>query len=233
MISLSNMLFISVIIPAFNEEVSLPKVLKDLPRAMIQDLIVVNNASTDETAEVAVHGGARVVNEPKRGYGQACLAGIMALSPETDIVVFIDGDHSDHAEQLPLLLGPIMQDGYDFVIGSRALGCREKGAMTPQAFYGNKLACFLMKAFWKIQYTDLGPFRAITYDALKRIGMTDQDFGWTIEMQIKAVERGLKVKEVPVDYRKRIGRSKISGTVKGTILAGYKILWTIFKYRFQ
>jgi len=224
--------FISVIIPAFNEEKSLPKVLTDLPRNMIQEIIVVNNASTDNTAQVAQDHQCRVVYEPKQGYGQACLTGISTLNPKTDIIVFIDGDHSDHGEQLEKIIEPIVSQGYDFVIGSRVLGTREKGAMTPQAYYGNKLACFLMKIFWQVSYTDLGPFRAITHKALKQLNMSDQDFGWTIEMQIKAVEHKLKFMEIPVDYRRRIGKSKISGTLRGTILAGEKILRTIFKYKF-
>ncbi len=224
---------ICVIIPAFNEELSLPKVVADLPKALIKEIIVVNNASTDQTARVARELGCRVIDEPKRGYGQACLAGIAALNPQTDIVVFIDGDYSDHGEQLERIISPIIYDDYDFVLGSRALGKREEGAMTPQAFWGNKLACFLMKQFWHASYTDLGPFRAIKFSALKKINMTDTNFGWTIEMQIKVIEKGLKIKEVPVDYRKRIGHSKISGTIKGTILASEKILRTIFKYKFR
>jgi len=223
---------ISVIIPVFNEEESLPRVLKDLPGSMIHSVIVVDNGSTDHTAEVARNLGAQVVYEPVKGYGQACLSGIAALNENTEIVVFIDGDHSDHGEQLKSLVTPIIEEDYDFVIGSRSLGKREKGAMTPQAYYGNKLACFLMKILFGAQYTDLGPFRAITFSGLKLLGMVDRDFGWTIEMQIKAVEKGLKIMEVPVDYRRRIGKSKISGTVKGTILAGEKILRTIFKYKF-
>ncbi len=229
---LSENSYISVIIPAFNEEVSLPKVINDIPKNIVKDIIVVNNASTDNTPEVARNMGCIVVEELKKGYGQACLAGIAALNPKTDIVVFLDGDHSDHPEQMQKLIDPMGRDGIDFVIGSRALGERERGAMAPQAFYGNKLACFLMKLFWGYTYTDLGPFRAINYQALKRLNMIDQDFGWTIEMQIKAIECGLKIKEVPVDYRRRIGKSKISGTFKGTLLAGEKILRTIFKYKF-
>ncbi len=223
---------ISVIIPVYNEEQSLPKVIADLPDDIVREAIVVNNASTDQSAAVAEQLGCRVINEPRRGYGQACLAGIHALSPDTDIVVFIDGDHSDHGEQLPQLIQPIASGNFDFVIGSRALGQREQGAMTPQAFFGNKLACFLMKLFWGVTYSDLGPFRAIRADALHRLGMTDTNFGWTIEMQIRAVEHNLRITEIPVDYRRRIGRSKISGTVSGTIRAGYKILATIFKYKF-
>ena len=222
---------ISVIIPAFNEEASLPKVIGDLPCAIIQEIIVVDNASTDDTASVARQLGCTVVSELQRGYGRACLAGISALNPQTEIVVFIDGDHSDHGEQLEKIVEPIIAQGYDFVIGSRALGVKESGAMTPQAHYGNKLACFLMKLFWDASYTDLGPFRAITFRALKQLRMSDQDFGWTIEMQIKAIENNLTITEVPVDYRRRIGKSKISGTLKGTVLAGEKILRTIFKYK--
>jgi len=224
--------FISVIIPAFNEEQALPQVLHDLPRSLIQEIIIVNNASTDSTAKVARSLGCRVVDEPQRGYGQACLRGIGALNPDTDIVVFIDGDHSDHAQEMDKIIEPIIHQGYDFVIGSRTLGQRESGAMTPQALYGNKLACFLMRIFWGASYTDLGPFRAITFKALKQINMVDQDFGWTVEMQIKAHQHGLKYKEVPVSYRRRIGKSKIAGTLKGTIMAGNKILRTIFKYKY-
>jgi hypothetical protein len=223
---------IAVIIPAHNEEQALPEVLADLPREMINGVIVVDNASTDGTAAVARSLGCMVIAEPQRGYGRACLKGIAHLPPDTDVVVFLDGDHSDHPEQLERLLRPIMTEGCDFVIGSRLLGSREKGALTPQAYWGNQLACFLMKFFWGAEYTDLGPFRAITYDALKQLKMSDQDFGWTIEMQIKAAQRGLRTKEVPVDYRRRIGTSKISGTLRGTVSAGVKILWTIFKYKF-
>ena len=224
---------ISVIIPAQNEEISLPKVLADLPRHRIHEIIVVDNASADHTADAARRGGCRVIREDKKGYGRACLAGLKALNPQTDIVVFIDGDHSDHGDQMERLTAPIINEGYDFVLGSRILGHREPRAMTPQAYYGNQLACLLMRIFWGASYTDLGPFRAITFQALKRLEMSDQDFGWTIEMQIKAVRHRLKIKEVPADYRQRIGKSKISGTFKGTILAGVKILRTIFKYKIQ
>lgn len=229
---LNNDPIISVIIPVFNEEVSLPKVIQDLPRDLLHEIIVVDNASTDLSAAVAAEWGCKVVREPRRGYGQACLAGIAALDPAAQIVVFVDGDHSDHPDQLPLLIKPIQEEGFEFVIGSRALGQRERGAMTPQAYYGNKLACFLMKRFWNVTYTDLGPFRAITRRALERIGMTDRDFGWTIEMQIRAAEEGIRTTEIPVDYRRRVGVSKISGTVTGTVRAGHKILHTIFYYKF-
>ncbi len=223
---------ISVIIPVYNEEDSLPQVIAGLPAQMLREIIVVDNASTDNSAAVAAGLGCRVVRESRRGYGQACLAGIAALDPAVEIIVFIDGDYSDHPDQLPDVVQPIIDGRCEFVIGSRALGVREPGAMTPQAFYGNKLACFLMKLFWGAHYTDLGPFRAISARALEQIGMTDRDFGWTIEMQIRAAEEGIRTTEVPVDYRRRVGVSKISGTLKGTLLAGHKILHTIFKYKF-
>jgi len=223
---------IAVIIPAHNEEKALPQVLGDLPRDMVQTVIVVDNASTDLTAEIARNMGCRVAHEQRRGYGRACLTGIDLLPEDTDIVVFLDADYSDHPEQLDRLIAPITFRGYDFVLGSRTLGRRDPGAMTPQSYFGNKLACFLMRIFWGVKYTDLGPFRAITFSALKKIAMSDTDFGWTIEMQIKAAEYGLKTTETAVDYRRRIGRSKISGTLEGTLRAGSKILWTIFKYRF-
>lgn len=221
---------ISVIIPAFNEEKSLPSVINDLPKDILNEIIVVNNNSSDSTGAVAKQLGCQVVFEARRGYGQACLTGIKQLNPQTEVVVFIDGDYSDHPDELSKLLY-FIHEGYDFVLGSRLLGVCDKGAMTPQAFYGNKLACFLMRLFWGVQYSDLGPFRVIKFEALKKLLMTDQNFGWTIEMQIKAVKHGLKIKEVPVSYRKRVGKSKISGTLSGTIKAGYKILYTIFKYK--
>lgn len=223
---------VSVIIPVFNEEASLPQVIADLPRDILHDIIVVDNASTDGSATLAADLGCRVVREDRRGYGQACLAGIAALDTGTDIVVFVDGDYSDHPDQLPRLIQPILSGEYEFVIGSRAAGNREPGAMTPQAYYGNKLACFLMKLFWGVRYSDLGPFRAITRRALEQLCMSDRDFGWTIEMQIRAAEEGIATTEIPVDYRRRTGVSKISGTVKGTILASHKILHTIFMYKF-
>ncbi len=229
---MNNTPHISVIIPVHNEEKSLPQVISDLPRDIISEIIVVDNASTDNTHTVAKKAGCRVIFESQKGYGKACLAGIACLNPKTDIVVFVDGDYSDHPDEMPRLINPIVEGHYDFVIGSRIMGEREKGAMAPQAYFGNKLACFLIKLFWDIQYTDLGPFRAITRKALDDLIMTDEDFGWTIEMQIKAIRAGLRVKEIPVAYRRRIGQSKISGTLVGTVLAGGKILWTIFKYKF-
>ncbi len=221
---------ISLIIPAYNEESSIGLVLDALPKNLLHQVIVVDNASDDSTARVAEEFGACVVREDRRGYGSACLKGISELSPETEIVVFLDGDFSDYPQELPGLLQPIIEGGADMVIGSRMRGNREPGALLPQAYWGNQLATFLIRVFWGYQYTDLGPFRAIRYKALKKIGMQDINFGWTVEMQIKAITHGLKIKEVPVSYRKRVGESKITGTLSGTVKAGYKILYTIAKY---
>ncbi|MCB2154754.1 glycosyltransferase family 2 protein [bacterium] len=222
---------ISVVIPAFNEEQSLPLVLRDLPMKHLREVVVVDNGSTDATGEVALaaDGPVRVVREERRGYGQACLTGIAALEP-CDIVVFLDGDYSDHPEELRSVVAPILSGKKDFVIGSRMRGESEPGALLPQARFGNWLACTLMKIIWNRQWTDLGPFRAIRREALRQIGMRDRNFGWTVEMQIKAMQHGLRCAEVPVSYRKRVGVSKITGTVSGTFRAGYKILFTIFRY---
>jgi hypothetical protein len=226
---------VAVVIPAFNEEASLPLVLRDLPA--VGRVIVVDNASTDQTAEVATQRGATIVREPRRGYGSACLAGLAKIDqlvaaghPPPSVVVFVDADYSDHPDLLPNLVAPIHCGKVDFVLGSRLLGKREPGAMPPQSVYGNRLACFLMRWLFRARYTDLGPFRAIDYRALKRLNMVDRDFGWTVEMQIKASRHGLRTLEIPVPYRCRVGTSKISGTVKGTILAGTKILYTIGKH---
>jgi glycosyltransferase involved in cell wall biosynthesis len=221
---------IGLIIPAFNEESSIGLVLDSLPTDLLNQVIVVDNASDDHTAAVAAQHGAQVVRENKRGYGSACLKGISQLSLETDIVVFLDGDFSDYPEELPKLLKPISEEGADLVIGSRMQGKQRPDALLPQAYWGNRLAVFLIRLFWGYRYTDLGPFRAIRNQALKKIAMQDQDFGWTVEMQVKAITRGLKIREVPVCYRKRIGKSKISGTFSGTVKAGMKILYTIGKY---
>ena len=225
---------IDVIIPAFNEEASIGLVVNELPRTLIREIIVCDNNSTDRTAEVAASAGATVVRELRPGYGSACLRGlahIAARSPSEhpDIVVFVDGDHSDFPAQLPELLAPIEQFGYDLVIGSRALGKAETGSMTFPQVFGNWLATNLIRLFYGYEFTDLGPFRAIRYPALVALHMEDPDFGWTVEMQVRAAKAGLKCTEVPVGYRRRIGVSKISGTVRGTVLAGHKILWTIFK----
>jgi hypothetical protein len=224
-----------VIIPALNEEQSLPLVLRDLPA--VGRIIVVDNGSLDATAKVAAAGGAEVVAEHQRGYGAACLRGMAAIhrrvgQGETPplVVVFVDADYSDHPDLLPSLVQPILDGNADFVLGSRLLGERERGAMPPQSVYGNRLACFLMWMLFGARYTDLGPFRAIAYDKLLELGMVDENFGWTIEMQIKALRAGLRWQELPVPYRRRIGTSKISGTISGTFKAGTKILCTIARY---
>lgn len=223
---------IDVIIPAYNEEESIGKVIADIPNGLVRDIIVCNNGSKDETAKVAIAGGATVVNQPLPGYGNACLKGIEYIKGKDvkpDIVVFLDGDYSDHPEEMTNVVAPIISDGMDLVIGSRVLGKLEKGAMMPQQIFGNWLATNLIRLFYSYEFTDLGPFRAVTYPKLMEINMVDKDFGWTVEMQVKAAKLKLKCVEVPVTYRKRIGISKVSGTLRGTVLAGHKILWTIFK----
>lgn len=225
---------VDVVIPAYNEESSLPKVLGDLPRPPVRRVAVADNNSTDRTAEVAREAGAEVVPAPRQGYGSACLAGLAHLreTGPPEIVVFIDGDYSDHPEELPSVIAPIVEGRADMVIGSRVLGEREPGALLPQARAGNIVACVLIRILYRHRYTDLGPFRAIRWDALERLEMRDPDFGWTAEMQVKALRHDLRVVDVPVRYRKRVGVSKITGTLKGTVLAGYKILWTVFRHSF-
>ena len=226
----NNSPLIDVIIPAYNEQDSIGKVIGDIPD-VVRRVVVCNNGSKDQTKKRAIEAGAIVVDEPKAGYGRACLAGIRFLvesGNHPDIVVFMDGDYSDFPHQLLDIVEPIRQ-GYDMVIGSRALGDLQKGSMTTPQIFGNWLATNLIRLFYKYEFTDLGPFRGIRYDKLIELNMKDKDFGWTVEMQVKAAKKGYKCTEVPVDYRKRIGVSKVSGTIKGTILAGHKILWTIFK----
>ncbi len=191
-----------------------------------------DNGSTDATARVAREGGAEVVAAARRGYGSACLAGLAHLrrTGPPDVVVFVDADYSDHPEELPAVVAPILAGTADLVIGSRVLGRRERGALLPQARAGNLVACLLIRIFYGHRFTDLGPFRAIRWDALERIGMADPDFGWTAEMQVKAVRLGLRCAEVPVSYRRRVGVSKITGTITGTVRAGYKILWTVARH---
>ena len=217
----------------FNERESLPLVVGDIPRDLAGEIVVVDNGSTDGTDLVAQRLPVRLVREERRGYGSACLAGVAALeASRPEVIVFLDGDYSDHPEEMPRLLEAI-DAGADLVIGSRALGEREPGALLPQARFGNLLACFLIRLLYGHRYTDLGPFRAIRWDAYRRLGMRDTNFGWTCEMQVKALRAGLRVAEVPVSYRRRVGVSKITGTVSGTLAAGYKILWTIARYGFS
>lgn len=226
---------INVIIPVFNESGSIGYVLKDIPAGLVEEVIVVNNGSTDNTAEIASKAGATVLLEKTRGYGSACLKGInyirnKPVEQKPDIVVFIDGDYSDYPQQMSELIKPITDQQFDLVIGSRSKGKREKGSMAIQQLFGNWLATSLMKLFFGAKFSDLGPFRAIRWDKLEGLGMKDKNYGWTVEMQIKAAKKKLRYTEIPVDYRKRIGKSKVTGTIKGTIMAGYKIIITIFKY---
>lgn len=223
---------IDIIIPAYNEASSVGLVIASVPKTMVRDVIICDNASTDGTADVAIAAGATVVKQPQKGYGSACLAGIAHVKKKAtppDIVVFLDADYSDHPEELPQLVDPILTNSIDLVIGSRALGNLEDGAMMPQQIFGNWLATNLIRVFYGYHFTDLGPFRAIRYTKLLELDMQDPDFGWTVEMQVKAAKQKFKCTEIPVTYRKRIGVSKVSGTIKGTFLAGHKILWTIFK----
>lgn len=217
-----------VVIPAVDEEEAIGLVLREIP-PVVSEVIVVDNGSRDRTAEVARAAGARVVEESRRGYGQACLTGI-AAAPLAEIYVFLDGDHSDYPGQLVEVLAPILAGEADLVIGSRQLGRREPGAHPFHAVLGTRACVGLMNLLIGTHATDLGPFRAITAVALRRLDMRDRNFGWTVEMQVKAARAGLRVCEVPVDYRPRIGRSKVSGTVSGTIGAGAKILGTILRH---
>jgi len=224
-----------VIIPAFNEGDSIVNVIHDIPKNLVSEIVVVNNASNDSTEINARNAGATVIREDRRGYGYACLKGIEYAASKNglerpDVVVFLDGDYSDYPNEMKELVKPILEEDYDLVIGSRMLGKREKGSMLPQAIIGNAVATTLIKWFYGAKYTDLGPFRAIEFDKLLELNMQDKTFGWTVEMQIKAVKKGLRYCEVPVSYRSRIGVSKITGTLTGTIRAGYKILLMIFKH---
>ena len=225
---------IVVIIPAYNEENSVGLVIKDIPDNFVKEVIVVNNNSDDKTSDVAKAAGATVLEEHSQGYGFASLKGIDYLTKFTkkpDIVVFLDADYSDYPEEIIQLVAPILLSDAQLVIGSRNTGKNEKGSMTPQQVFGNWLAVKLIKWIYGVVYTDLGPFRAIKYDSLIDLNMCDQTYGWTVEMQVKAAKFGLNSTEIPVSYRKRIGHSKISGTLKGTFLAGYKIITTILKYK--
>lgn len=226
-------MIVDVIIPAFNEQDSIPLVIEHIPKNVVREIIIVDNNSTDNTGKNAKNAGATVIKQPKQGYGNACLKGIEYVSEKTekpDTIVFLDADYSDHPEEMNLLLKEIW-NGADIVIGNRVKAKREKGSMTPQQVFGNNLACWLMRILFRYRYKDLGPFRAIKYSKLMQIEMKDKTYGWTVEMQLKALKYKLKIAQVDVSYRRRtFGKSKVSGTIKGTFLAGYKIITTIFKY---
>lgn len=219
---------VAVVIPALNEERAIGRVLADIPE-WVDRIIVADNGSTDRTAEISRATGAIVISEPERGYGAACLAALTQIG-DANIVVFLDGDYSDFPREMDMLVDPIVRNEADLVIGSRVLGDLEAGALTPQQRFGNWLATRLMRLVWGVSYTDLGPFRAIRTSSLARLGMADRTYGWTVEMQIKAAILALRAKEVPVSYRRRIGVSKISGTIKGTVKAGWKILSMIARF---
>ena len=226
---------IKVIIPAYNEQDSIANVVNDIPK-IVDEVIVISNNSTDNTAINAKNAGATVLHERKKGYGHACLKGLEYIANQkekTEIVVFLDGDYSDYPAQLTELISPIITKNIDFVLGARVKEQREYGAMTPQQIFGNWLATALMKLFFGATYTDLGPFRAIKYEKLMALKMEDKTYGWTVEMQLKVLRNKFTYLEIPVKYRNRIGVSKVSGTIKGAIFAGIKILSWIFKYSFK
>lgn len=226
---------IKVIIPAYNEEASIGFVVREIPE-IVSEIIVISNNSTDKTIEIAKNAGATVLSENRKGYGYACLKGLEYISSQEtkpDIIVFLDGDYSDYPDELTKLIEPILNSDTDFVIGARVSGFREKNSMTPQQVFGNWLATFLMKLFFNAKFTDLGPFRAIKYQKLLALNMQDKTYGWTVEMQLKVLKQKMSYLEIPVHYKTRIGVSKVSGTVKGTVMAGIKIIGWIFKYAFK
>ncbi len=229
------MSIIKVIIPAYNEENAIANVIAEIP-SLVDEIIVISNNSTDKTEEVAKNAGATVLLETRKGYGYACLKGMKFISEleiKPDIIVFLDGDYSDYPEELTKLIEPIVNQNIDFVIGARVSNLRESGSMTPQQVFGNWLATFLMKALFGAKFTDLGPFRAIKYDKLLQLQMEDKTYGWTIEMQLKVLRQKMSYIEIPVRYKNRIGVSKVSGTVRGTVMAGIKIIGWIVKYTFK
>jgi glycosyltransferase involved in cell wall biosynthesis len=220
---------VAAVIPARNEEQAIGKVIAALPRDLVQRVIVVDNGSTDNTAAVARAAGAQVVAEPRPGYGRACAAGV-AASRDADVLLFLDGDYSDYPEEAPAILAPILEEKADLVIGSRLRGRRQPGALPPHQLFGNWLVSRLMQLLYGLSISDLGPFRAIRTELLISLGMREMTYGWPTEMMVKAARRGARVAEVPVSYRRRIGRSKISGTVRGTILSTYHILGVTLRY---
>jgi len=225
---------VSVVIPALNEEEPIGDVVRAIPREIASEVIVVDNGSTDGTAAVAREAGARVVSEPRRGYGRACRAGVEAVSNDTEIVVFLDGDGSDCPELMSRLVDPVREGRYDFVIGSRTRGRRERGSMNFQQVFAGRAAGWLLRALYGVRYTDMCPFRAVRRDALARLGMREETYGWNLEMQMRAARAGLRILEVPVDHRRRAGgESKVSGTLRGTVLAGTRILYTVARIAWE
>ncbi|MDQ3020646.1 MAG: glycosyltransferase family 2 protein [Bacteroidota bacterium] len=232
---------IYVIIPVINEEKSIGKVIADIPKNYVKEIVVVDNGSADNTIQTAKQSGATVLTESTKGYGSACLKGLGYIFKKNlnsdDVIVFLDGDYSDFPAEIVEVVKPITEENYDMVIGSRILGNKlgkvNDGALLPQAIFGNWLSTRLIKVIWNYSFTDLGPFRAVKYSALKAMSMNDKNYGWTVEMQIKAAKMKLKCIEVPVSYRKRIGESKVTGTVSGSVKAGVKILWVIFVLIFK
>lgn len=224
-------MIVDVIIPALDEERALPHVLAEIPRGEVRRVVVADNGSRDRTALVAREGGAEVVSEPRRGYGAACLRALAHLAADPpEVVVFLDGDRSDCPAELPRLLAPIERGEAELVVGSRTLGRAERGSLTAQQRAGNAVACAALRVLYRVRYSDLGPFRAIRWEALEALEMRDLDYGWTVEMQVKAARRGLRHAEVPVTYRRRIGDSKVSGTLRGTLGASRKILWALARH---
>jgi glycosyltransferase involved in cell wall biosynthesis len=229
------MSIIKVIIPAYNEEQAIANVINEIPKT-VTEVIVISNNSTDNTIKAAEGAGATVLSEDRKGYGYACLKGMEYISKQEikpDIVVFLDGDYSDYPEELNKIIAPILNDNMDFVVGARVESLREKHSMTPQQIFGNWLATFLMGLFFNAKFTDLGPFRAIKYEKLLALNMQDKTYGWTVEMQLKVLKQNMSYVEIPVRYKNRIGISKVSGTVKGSVMAGIKIIGWIFKYTFK
>lgn len=227
-------MIVDIIIPAYNEQDAIISVLKDIPRKLVREIIVADNNSTDRTADFARENGATVVSAKIQGYGAACLSGLKYIHEKNnppDVVVFLDADYSDHPDELTEILAPFKNPAIDFVIGNRVKEKREMGSMMPQQLIGNKIAVGMILFLFQFKYQDLGPFRAIRYDALQKLQMKDRTYGWTVEMQVKALNHKLGIQQIPVSYRRRKGVSKISGTIKGTFLAGVKIINTIVKYR--
>jgi len=219
---------VELIIPAYNEEDAIGEVVREVPREVVSRVIVVDNASTDGTGRAAREAGAEVVCEKRRGYGSACLAGVCALK-DAEVVVFLDGDRSDDPREIQLLIDPILEGRADFVIGSR-IGRMERGALTPQQLAGNRVATTLIRLLYGVRLADLGSFRALRREALESLGMSNLSYGWPVEMVVKAAKRGYRIAEVPITYRRRIGESKVSGTLKGSLLAGYHMISTILRY---